>query len=286
MVEVMIGFPQEIERWCCVGKSCGNTTLELISSGANTDPVLYDYVRVTNGNSYTGGWKTAEEMDRWLEETKDHIQEELDLEALEKRTDLKVLRGSNIDKERDSTRDFQEQLISLLEGQGFSVYQGAPPTGIYVSTEPVKDKTKGLYNHYETAYEAIRSLNESGNFTVRPIAPGIADLKPVGNLVKFVKSPGEEAELLRTRYVFNSSEFWKQLTEDIKEENAVTDEFVEKRQKLEAFLLNMATGLSWDDPEAEELRGNYMMDAVDILRGNPHLLSLYTREAMKLDGDQ
>jgi hypothetical protein len=73
-------FPETIERWCCPGKSCGNTELELV-----TYPVVdertyyyYDYVRVTNGDSYTGGWKSEQQMSRWLEETKDHIQEEMD----------------------------------------------------------------------------------------------------------------------------------------------------------------------------------------------------------------
>ena len=70
------------------------------------------------------------------------------------------------------------------------------------------------------------------------------------------------------------------------DESEVTDEFLEKQQKLSAVLLEMATGLSWDDEEAIEMHANYTADANDILRGNPHLLGLTTREAMNLDEDK
>jgi hypothetical protein len=65
----------------------------------------------------------------------------------------------------------------------------------------------------------------------------------------------------------------------------IPEEFLEKQQKLAEFLLELATGMWWNDPEAVELQGNYTADADDILRSNPHLLGLGTRNAMKLDED-
>jgi hypothetical protein len=61
-------------------------------------------------------------------------------------------------------------------------------------------------------------------------------------------------------------------------------EFTEKRQKLAAFLLYMGTGQYWDETEGvDNFHVNYTKDADDILRLNPHLLGLETREALGLD---
>jgi hypothetical protein len=66
----------------------------------------------------------------------------------------------------------------------------------------------------------------------------------------------------------------------------MTEEFVEKRQKLAEFLLHMATGLSWAETKGvDDFHSNYLLDAEDILRERPHLLSLTTLEAMEQDED-
>lgn len=71
----MSELPQTIKRWCCRGKSCGNTTLHLVDNDSPAGwPPLYDYVR-DNGNSYAG-WHTEEEMGAWLEDTKDQLNPE------------------------------------------------------------------------------------------------------------------------------------------------------------------------------------------------------------------
>lgn len=69
-----------------------------------------------------------------------------------------------------------------------------------------------------------------------------------------------------------------------------TPEFEEKRDALALFLFNMNNGpcesltevLHHPDYGLTYFE-NYVMDAYDILRSNPHLLGLETREAMKLD---
>lgn len=94
-------FPDKIERWCCPGKSCGNTELELLIFTRTDHPPLYDYIRITNGNSYTGGFKTEYEMERWLEETKDHIQEELDFDARD--DDRDYIRQTSVGKFTEAT---------------------------------------------------------------------------------------------------------------------------------------------------------------------------------------
>jgi hypothetical protein len=73
----MSDLPKTIKRWCCSPKkSCGNTTLYLVDNDSPAGwPPLYDYVR-GNENSYTGGWKTEEDLWEWLDETKDHIRAE------------------------------------------------------------------------------------------------------------------------------------------------------------------------------------------------------------------
>lgn len=61
-------------------------------------------------------------------------------------------------------------------------------------------------------------------------------------------------------------------------------EFTEKRQKLAAFLLYMATGQYWDETkDVDNFHVNYTADADEVLRAHPHLLGLETRETMGLD---
>jgi hypothetical protein len=70
-------LPNTIQRWCCSPhKSCGNTTLHLVDNDSPAGwPPLYDYVRSSNGDSYVG-WRTAEEMRTWLDETRDELQKD------------------------------------------------------------------------------------------------------------------------------------------------------------------------------------------------------------------
>lgn len=71
-------LPETIKRWCCQGKSCGNTTLELVDNDSPEGwPALYDYVRVSNGDSYAG-WRTEDEMKAWLTDTQDQVNPEDD----------------------------------------------------------------------------------------------------------------------------------------------------------------------------------------------------------------
>lgn len=74
-------FPEIITRWCCPGRSCGNTELALVKHTIFNEGTFYEYVRMSNEVNYSGALKTQEQMARWLEETKDHIQEEMDLDA-------------------------------------------------------------------------------------------------------------------------------------------------------------------------------------------------------------
>jgi hypothetical protein len=61
------------------------------------------------------------------------------------------------------------------------------------------------------------------------------------------------------------------------------EEFIEKRQRLAAFLLYMATGHYWEESEGlDNFHENYTKDADDIIKTYPHLLGLETREVMGL----
>jgi hypothetical protein len=71
----MSDLPKTITRWCCPGKSCGNTTLYLVDNESPAGwPPLYDYVR-GNGNSYTG-WRSEDETRAWLEESREQVKPE------------------------------------------------------------------------------------------------------------------------------------------------------------------------------------------------------------------
>jgi hypothetical protein len=72
-------LPATIVRWCCSPhKRCGNTSLRLVDNDSPAGwPPLYDYVRSSNGDSYSG-WHTEDEMRTWLAETRDHVQAEDD----------------------------------------------------------------------------------------------------------------------------------------------------------------------------------------------------------------
>jgi hypothetical protein len=69
---------------------------------------------------------------------------------------------------------------------------------------------------------------------------------------------------------------WEQAEQAENAAHAVK-EFEDKRQSLAMFLLALATGHTWDDVD-EDFHENYTKDADDILRSQPHLLSLPTRE--------
>lgn len=75
---IMTTLPKTIKRWCCQGKSCGNTNLKLVEFDGPADyPPLYNYVRASNDNPYDGGWMTEEEIRQWLEETKNNLNPEV-----------------------------------------------------------------------------------------------------------------------------------------------------------------------------------------------------------------
>lgn len=75
----MAHIPETLTRWCCQGKSCGNTTLYLDRIDAITGndedkpPALYAYRRQSNDNMYSDWWRTEAAMLLWLEETQDHL---------------------------------------------------------------------------------------------------------------------------------------------------------------------------------------------------------------------
>lgn len=70
-----------------------------------------------------------------------------------------------------------------------------------------------------------------------------------------------------------------------------TPEFAEKQDALALFLFNLGNGGqadSWDivlnhPAYGPDYYNNYMADAEGILRDNPHLVGLGTREKMRLD---
>jgi hypothetical protein len=67
-----------------------------------------------------------------------------------------------------------------------------------------------------------------------------------------------------------------------------TSEFEEKRRELAAFLYELYHGKgTWAEvllaPLYDDRYGNYMADADDVLRANPHLLTLETLEQMGID---
>ncbi|QED11665.1 hypothetical protein PP914_gp177 [Arthrobacter phage Qui] len=67
------------------------------------------------------------------------------------------------------------------------------------------------------------------------------------------------------------------------EQSELPEEFTEKRQDLAEFLLTMATGYSWKQADGvDNFHFNYKADADEILKKNPHLLGLDTREQMGL----
>lgn len=68
----MVSLPEQVQRWCCPGKSCGNTTLYLVDNDSPPGwPPLYDYVR-SNGTSYMG-WADEQATLAWLDRTKDNL---------------------------------------------------------------------------------------------------------------------------------------------------------------------------------------------------------------------
>lgn len=64
------------------------------------------------------------------------------------------------------------------------------------------------------------------------------------------------------------------------EEEEPTSEYTERREKLAEFLCNLVYGEgAWGEAE-EDTRLNYRLDAQDIIKANPHLLSLTERERL------
>jgi hypothetical protein len=71
---------------------------------------------------------------------------------------------------------------------------------------------------------------------------------------------------------------WEQAEQAENAAHAVK-EFEDKRQSLAMFLLALATGWTWEDADGvDHYHENYTKDAEDVLRSQPHLLSLPTRE--------
>jgi hypothetical protein len=62
------------------------------------------------------------------------------------------------------------------------------------------------------------------------------------------------------------------------------NEYVERREKLARFLHDLVYGEgAWDDNswgDRSDLHLNYRLDADDIIKANPHLLSLGERERL------
>lgn len=57
------GLPAQVERACCPGKSCGNTTLNLkvLAAVIDGEVVLsYTYVRASNDDNY---WRPVDRVD-------------------------------------------------------------------------------------------------------------------------------------------------------------------------------------------------------------------------------
>ena len=71
-------LPKTIKRWCCEGKSCGNTELELVTHHFDySDTDMHMYVRKNNGQPYADtGWLRTDRMWKWLEFTKNNINPE------------------------------------------------------------------------------------------------------------------------------------------------------------------------------------------------------------------
>lgn len=70
-----IELPKRITRQCCSGKTC-TTDLTLLemepvsAAGEPKLPVLYMYVRASNGDEFSGvRWMTRSAMTQWLHES-------------------------------------------------------------------------------------------------------------------------------------------------------------------------------------------------------------------------
>jgi hypothetical protein len=272
-------FPSTIERWCCPGKSCGNTELKLVVEPSVDGTInYYEYVRVSNGDSYSGVLMSETQMIRWLEETKDHIQEEMDkdLVEVERETKIKILNDELFDQ-MDLPRNLMDTAYPIETfdpKKEFDVWEiHSEYSRIPVGKINLTFSDGGVEVNV-TERDYVRE-NSVGKFTDDDIHV-ISDSEQS----EYFLAQAEVARSEARQEFKNQAEVAQNATDD-----DIPEEFLEKQQKLAEFLLELATGMWWNDPEAVELQGNYTADADDILRSNPHLLGLGTRNAMKLDED-
>jgi hypothetical protein len=73
-------LPKTIKRWCCQGKSCGNTELQLVTHHFDySDVDMHMYVRASNGMPYGDGtWRRTENMRQWLKFTENNVNPEVE----------------------------------------------------------------------------------------------------------------------------------------------------------------------------------------------------------------
>jgi len=75
----MSALPESLERWCCRGKSCGNTQLYITSEqptvgpGEAPLPTLYTVRRRSNDDVYGIAGATEAAVLAWIEETRDEV---------------------------------------------------------------------------------------------------------------------------------------------------------------------------------------------------------------------
>jgi hypothetical protein len=59
------GLPKELERRCCLNKSCGNTELKLVAKAhivGSEAVIFYEYVRESNDDTYFGSYSDPAEL--------------------------------------------------------------------------------------------------------------------------------------------------------------------------------------------------------------------------------
>lgn len=131
--------------------------------------------------------------------------------------------------------------------------------------------------------EAVVDMDEFATYSGNGKANDMLDYLQ-NNSIPYTITPGELT--LENAADMETYETWDGDSLDPEEitSDGLPQEFLDKRHSLAMFLLAMATGLTWDDAEGvDTLHENYIKDADEVLRSQPHLLGLGTREQMGIE---
>ena len=132
-------------------------------------------------------------------------------------------------------------------------------------------------------YEAVVDMDEFATYSGNGRANDMLDYLQ-NNGIPYKVTPGELT--LENAADLESYETWDGDSLDPEEitSDGLPKEFLDKRQSLAMFLLALATGQTWEDAEGvDNFHENYTKDADEVLRSQPHLLGLETRELMGIE---